>query len=82
MLFGRRRHAFGTSADRATFRTQHTASVASPPLRAGLTEASARNVRSGTARTARSAVGGDHLLAWDGIGNKRHDAARLSREAC
>ena len=38
----------GSEADRATFRTLHTASLAAPPLRAGLTEASARASPSGT----------------------------------
>ena len=41
----RRRH-LGTEADRATFRTLHTASLASPALREGLTSESAeRSIR-------------------------------------
>ncbi|MGH3326990.1 MAG: sensor histidine kinase, partial [Streptomycetales bacterium] len=38
----RDRRDFGTPADRATFATLHTASLASPPLRAGLTAAGAQ----------------------------------------
>ena len=42
----RRRTHLGSEADRATFRTLHTASLASPALREGLTEHSAeRSVR-------------------------------------
>ena len=37
----RRRH-LGTEAERATFRTMHTASLASPALREGLNERSAQ----------------------------------------
>ena len=36
-----RRGHLGTEADRATFRTLHTALLASPPLRQGLNRASA-----------------------------------------
>ena len=36
-----RRGHLGTEADRATFRTLHTASLASPPLRTGLNATSA-----------------------------------------
>ncbi|MEC9051745.1 MAG: sensor histidine kinase, partial [Actinomycetota bacterium] len=36
-----RRAHLGTDADRATFRTLHTAALASPALRAGLTTESA-----------------------------------------
>ena len=60
----------GSESDRATFRTLHTASLAAPPLRAGLNEASAtRAVRFlrellGTPAVALSDTGS--LLAWDG----------------
>ena len=43
-----RRTHLGTDADRATFRTLHSASLASPALRAGLTTDSAGAVRSST----------------------------------
>jgi two-component system LytT family sensor kinase len=65
-----RRGSLGTEADRATFRTLHTASLAAPPLRAGLTTASAekavRFLRAllGTPSVALTDTGS--LLAWDG----------------
>jgi len=37
----RQRRAFATPAERVTFETLHTASLAAPPLRMGLTGASA-----------------------------------------
>ncbi|PVE10759.1 sensor histidine kinase [Streptomyces scopuliridis] len=66
----------GTPVERATFETLHTASLAAPPLRAGLTEESARKA----ARRLRSLLGTDALcltdrervLAWDGSG-EHHD---------
>ncbi len=62
----------GTPVERATFHTLHTASLAAPPLRAGLTEETARRA----ARTLRSLLGTEALcltdrgavLAWDGPG--------------
>ncbi|WP_030743620.1 sensor histidine kinase [Streptomyces sp. NRRL F-5135] len=62
----------GTPVEHATFETLHTASLAAPPLRAGLTEDSARKA----ARRLRSLLGTDALcltdrdrvLAWDGAG--------------
>jgi two-component system LytT family sensor kinase len=60
----------GTEADRATFRTLHTASLAGPPLRSGLTEASAAK----SSRFLRELLGTpvvaltdtERLLSWDG----------------
>ncbi|MGW5200144.1 sensor histidine kinase [Streptomyces spiralis] len=62
----------GTPVEHATFQTLHTASLAAPPLRAGLTEETARR----SARRLRSLLGTDALcltddtqvLAWDGVG--------------
>ncbi|MFD7071337.1 sensor histidine kinase [Streptomyces sp. NPDC059913] len=62
----------GTPVEHATFETLHTASLAAPPLRAGLTEESARKA----ARRLRSLLGTDALcltdrdrvLVWDGEG--------------
>ncbi|WP_112465294.1 sensor histidine kinase [Streptomyces triticisoli] len=62
----------GTPVEHATFQTLHTASLAAPPLRAGLTEETARK----SARRLRSLLGTDALcltddtrvLAWDGVG--------------
>ncbi|MEV0489855.1 sensor histidine kinase [Streptomyces atratus] len=63
----------GTPVEHATFETLHTASLAAPPLRAGLTEESARK----SARRLRSLLGTDALcltdrdrvLVWDGDGD-------------
>lgn len=63
----------GTPVEHATFATLHTASLAAPPLRAGLTEESARR----SARGLRSLLGTDALcltdrdrvLVWDGEGD-------------
>jgi two-component system, LytTR family, sensor kinase len=62
----------GTPVERATFQTLHTASLAAPPLRAGLTEDTARKA----ARRLRTLLGTHALcltdqqdvLAWDGVG--------------
>jgi two-component system LytT family sensor kinase len=70
----RRRH-LGTEADRATFRTMHTAALAAPALREGLTEASAqrsaRHLRSLLAAPAIALTDTTTLLAWDG-GDQHH----------
>jgi two-component system LytT family sensor kinase len=63
----------GTPVEHATFQTLHTASLATPPLRAGLTEETARR----SARRLRTLLGTDALcltdrdevLAWDGVGS-------------
>ncbi|WP_030894116.1 sensor histidine kinase [Streptomyces sp. NRRL S-474] len=63
----------GTPVEHATFETLHTASLAAPPLRAGLTEETARK----SARKLRSLLGTDALcltdrkqvLVWDGDGS-------------
>jgi two-component system, LytTR family, sensor kinase len=62
----------GTPVEHATFQTLHTASLAAPPLRAGLTEETARR----SARKLRTLLGTDALcltdteqvLVWDGAG--------------
>ncbi len=73
----RRRH-LGTEADRATFRTLHTAALAAPALREGLTEASAqrsaRHLRSLLAAPAVALTDNAHLLAWDG--GQHHHASQ------
>jgi two-component system LytT family sensor kinase len=60
----------GTEADRATFRTLHTASLATPALREGLTtvsaERSVRYLRSLLGAPAIALTDTEHLLAWDG----------------
>ncbi|MFF3492270.1 sensor histidine kinase [Streptomyces sp. NPDC002795] len=83
-LLGRRtahpagRSDVGTPVERATFETLHTASLAAPALRAGLTEDTARK----SARRLRTLLGTDALavtnrstvLAWDGAAEHAHAA--------
>ncbi|GAB2871037.1 sensor histidine kinase [Nocardioides pacificus] len=84
---GARRTHLGTEADRATFRTLHTASLASPALREGLTGSSAersiRHLRAllGSPAVALSDTSG--LLAWDGVGAQDHgpQVASLAQRA-
>ncbi|QIQ01405.1 sensor histidine kinase [Streptomyces liangshanensis] len=72
----------GTPVEHATFETLHTASLASPPLRAGLTEESARKA----AKRLRSLLGTDALcltdrdrvLVWDGLGE--HHGAHVMEQ--
>ncbi|GAA3367825.1 histidine kinase [Streptomyces sannanensis] len=69
----------GTPVEHATFETLHTASLAAPPLRSGLTEDSARKA----ARRLRSLLGTNALcltdrervLVWDGVGE--HHAGQV-----
>ncbi|MEV7085250.1 histidine kinase [Streptomyces sp. NPDC093085] len=67
----------GTPVEHATFETLHTASLAAPPLRAGLTEESARRaaprLRSLLGTDALCLTDRDGVLAWDGRGE--HHAA-------
>ncbi|QNP66707.1 sensor histidine kinase [Streptomyces genisteinicus] len=75
----------GTPVERATFHTLHTASLAAPPLRAGLTEDTARKA----ARRLRSLLGTEALcltdrervLAWDGPGGDHHREQVMVRVA-
>ncbi|MEV8523806.1 histidine kinase [Streptomyces sp. NPDC052000] len=74
----RRPSDVGTPVELATFETLHTASLAAPPLRAGLTAEAARK----SARRLRSLLGTDALcltdrdtiLTWDGAGEQHHSA--------
>ncbi|WP_435600829.1 histidine kinase [Streptomyces sp. C10-9-1] len=80
---GRRDLDLGTPVERATFHTLHTASLAAPPLRAGLTEETARKA----VRRLRSLLGTEALcltdrgrvLAWDGPGDGHHREQALAR---
>ncbi len=79
----RHRRDLGTPADRATFRTLHTASLASPPLRNGLTTASAekaiRYLRALLGARALALTDLTGVLAWDGTGeHHRQDAMALA----
>src|SRR5437764_8875463 len=73
-----RRRDLGTPAERATFTTLHTASLAAPHLREGLTPTGARravrHLRALLDARAVALVAGDTLLAWDGGGASAHAA--------
>ena len=70
------RRTFGTAAERATYDTLHTATLAAPPLRAGLTEASAARA----AKHLHTLLGGaaiaitdrERTLVWEGAVGDRH----------
>ncbi len=74
-----RRTHLGTEADRATFRTLHRASLASPALREGLNEESAersvKHLRVLLGTPAMALTDTAAPLAWDGPGD--HHAAQL-----
>ncbi|WP_349308099.1 histidine kinase [Pseudofrankia sp. BMG5.36] len=75
----------GTTAERATFATLHTASLAAPHLREGLGPAgAARAVRHLRALLGTSAVAitdSARTLAWDGPGESRHRADAVRHAA-
>ena len=70
----------GSEADRATFRTLHTASLASPALREGLTaesvERSLRHLRTLLGTPALAITDTDQLLGYDGLGDHHAEQAR------
>ncbi|KPM54299.1 histidine kinase [Frankia sp. R43] len=76
---GRHRRDLGTPADRATFATLHTASLAAPHLRAGLTRdgavRSVRHLRTLLGTDAVALVDTATTLAWDGSGGHHAPAA-------
>src|SRR5947209_17953348 len=82
-----RRRDLGTPAERATFTTLHTASLAAPHLREGLTPTGARravrHLRALLDARAVALVAADTVLAWDGGGATVHaaDAPRHAAEA-
>ncbi|GAB2979334.1 sensor histidine kinase [Nocardioides montaniterrae] len=86
-MFGRRGQ-LGSQADRATFRTLHTASLMTGALRGGLTASSAeesvRHVRSLLSAPAVALTDVDALLAWDGVrpahGEHAPELAHLAAE--
>ncbi|MFF0860834.1 sensor histidine kinase [Nonomuraea sp. NPDC003560] len=84
----RGRRELGTSpAERATFETLHTASMAGPPLRAGLTpegaERASRHLRALLGSAALAITDRERLLVYDGAGDQHaaqafeHAAATL-----
>lgn len=68
-----RRTRLGSEADRTTFRTLHTASMAAPALREGLNvtsaERSIRHLRTLLGTPAVALTDTEGLLAWDGTGH-------------
>ncbi|MFI6322685.1 sensor histidine kinase [Nonomuraea sp. NPDC050556] len=76
----RGRRELGTSpAERATFETLHTASLAAPPLRAGLTqegaEKASKHLRELLGSPAIAITDGERLLVYDGDGEHHaHEA--------
>ncbi|GAA1255154.1 histidine kinase [Sphaerisporangium rubeum] len=72
VLRGRRELGTGP-AERATFETLHTASLAAPPLRAGLTASGAlkasRHLRELLGSPAIAITSGEELLVYDGAGD-------------
>ncbi len=78
-LTARNRYALGTQQDRTTFRTLHTANLAAPPLRAGLTRASADRslhyLRSLLGAPAAALTDLDECLGWDGGGDHHHPSS-------
>ena len=79
----RSRRRFATSAERVTFETLHTASLAAPPLRLGLTETSAgksaRHLRTLLGTPAIAISDTERSLVWEGPGD--HHGDRLWRAA-
>ena len=80
------RRGRGHPGDRATFHTLHTASLASGPLRLGLTQASAeravRHLRSLLGAPALAITDTAGVLAWDGAGSHhRNQTMRLATPA-
>jgi two-component system LytT family sensor kinase len=75
----RSRRRFATSAERVTFETLHTASLAAPPLRHGLNATSAgksaRHLRSLLGTPAVAISDTERALVWEGPGD--HHADRL-----
>jgi two-component system LytT family sensor kinase len=75
-----RRHPdLGTDAERATFDTLHTASLAAPPLREGLTPIGAqravKHLRALLGTSAVALTDAASTLAWDGAGDHHSGAA-------
>ncbi|WBQ04864.1 histidine kinase [Kribbella sp. CA-293567] len=79
-MFARRRKHFGTSADKATYATLHTASLATPSLREGLTPEAAtkasKHLRDLLGTAAIAICDSTSVLAWDGVGGAYEDYHR------
>jgi len=78
----RSRRGFATSAARVTFETLHTASLAAPPLRLGLTETSAgksaRHLRTLLGTPAIAITDTERLLIWEGPGEHHAEQVRAA----
>jgi two-component system LytT family sensor kinase len=78
----RARRGFATSAERVTFETLHTASLAAPPLRLGLTETSAgksaRHLRTLLGTPAIAITDTERLLVWEGPGEHHAEQVRAA----
>jgi two-component system LytT family sensor kinase len=78
-----RRPGLGATTEAATFAALHTASLAAPPLRAGLTESTARK----SARRLRDLLGTQAVcmtdrhtvLVWNGLGEDHHRTSALEQ---
>jgi two-component system, LytTR family, sensor kinase len=81
----RHRRDLGSSTDRATFQTLHTASLASRPLRLGLNQTSAersiRQLRTLLGAPAVALTDTVDLLAWDGGGDQHRPQALALAES-
>jgi len=75
----RTRRDLGTEAEQVTYETLHTAWSAAPPLRAGLSQdtarKAARHLRGLLRAPALAITDGEHRLAWDGTADQHADAA-------
>jgi two-component system, LytTR family, sensor kinase len=84
-VFARRRKHFGTPADKATYATLHTASLASPYLREGLTPGAAskasRHLRDLLGTAAIAICDSSGVLAWDGVGGPYESNHRVDAKA-
>ncbi|MEU9398836.1 histidine kinase [Streptomyces sp. NPDC048242] len=71
----------GTPVEQATFHTLHTASLAAPPLRAGLTpdtaRKAARRLRPLLGTVALALADEGTVLAWDGAGDHHREATAM-----
>jgi two-component system, LytTR family, sensor kinase len=81
LVRGYRRRDLGTSAERVTFETLHTASLAAPPLRDGLSfigaERAVRHLRTLLGTTAVALTDRSRVLAVDGPSHHHADQALL-----
>ncbi|GAA0278730.1 sensor histidine kinase [Cryptosporangium japonicum] len=84
VLRSRKRRVIATPTQRATYQVLHVASLAAPPLRSGLTEATAakaiRPLHQLLGGAAVGLVAPDRVLAWDGPGEHHAPAVLKALE--